>query len=164
MMVVCLVMPATQTPAGATPIYQTAADGVENDEGFYAAAYLYQGEIIISHRGTDNTDVLTGGDGNDHVHGGGSDTISSSSGADSLWGDDGDDTINADGAQAFYGGEGEERITSTDMVTDGTNLQAIVVGGGSDDWIKTTGASTSQTSLLGASINKYAKPLLRSDL
>lgn len=88
------------------------------------------------YQGTDNGDIINGGDGVDSVLGGaGNDVISTGNGSDTLSGEDGDDRLSGGGHQDFlYGGAGADQLDGgwdTDFLfgEDGDD----VLNGGADN-------------------------------
>lgn len=94
--------------------------------------------------GSDDGDVLTGGQGSDFIRGaGGNDVINGGDGPDTLFGDQGDDIVlGGAGPDLINGGEGIDRLSggSDDDALDGESGDDLLLGGvGADVLIGGTG-------------------------
>ncbi|MCF2871240.1 hypothetical protein L0664_09185 [Octadecabacter sp. G9-8] len=101
------------------------------------ASFVDEMDVIAGEAPALTTDVISGGDGDDQIHGSvASDTLYGGDGNDTLYGNDGDDTVYGDsGADAMYGGDGQDQIyggTGDDTLNGEEGSDTLSGGDGND--------------------------------
>jgi Tol biopolymer transport system component len=122
--------------AGAVQYVATVTSSSNSDNGVSTSGDS-AGDLSIV--GTDNADVINGGQNQDLISaGGGNDTISGLTGNDTIYGADGADVVNGNqGNDLIFGGQGNDALTGEDGADTiyGNQGSDTTFGNNGNDWI-----------------------------